>query len=268
MKDQEYYDYSSDYGKDPVKEEPDKEAVETSEHPQEKPQQPKKKGCYGCTIMIIGIIMIVGGIITIIIARSGAPEKVIPLKQGERIVIIQDVNPDNKYGISLKVSLAGNNYYTYKETEHYTSRGSSYTRTVTKKSLVHRVPYTVKATRESNGEVVYDLYDEFELGNDEVVKKQNEVLRNSPSFSRDITTFDFTDKVRFEFLVKDDEKYKTQVESGEVAVYKMSSTRSVTWQIALLITVLGFLGFFIGFIAAIIQFFFLAAKGSRNQIKT
>jgi len=162
MKDQEYYDYTKDdYGKDSVEEitveEPQQQHSSTLE-PQEENSKPKKKGCLGCTIMMISVIMIIGGIITIIIARSSAPEKSKPINvQGEKIVITENVNPDMKYGISMKVTLAGKNYYTYQETVTTGSGRRRRTKTVTKKSLVHRVPYTVKGIRESNGEVVYDL---------------------------------------------------------------------------------------------------------------
>ena len=270
MKDQEYYHYTKkDYGRDSVEEvtvEQSQQQESIHTEPQEEAAKPKKKGCLGCTIMIISIVMIIGGLITIIAARSSAPEKSMPVNvQGEKIVIIQDVNPDNKYGISMKITLAGNNYYTYEETVTTRSHGSNVRKTVTRTALVHRVPYTVKAIRESNGEVVYDFYDEFENGNDEVVKTQSEYLKNSPGISKDLKKFDFTDKVRFEFIVNIDEKYKTVVEKGEVAVYQMSSARNATWQIALLIMVLGVLGLTIGFIVATIQFFVLAARESAKN---
>lgn len=281
MKDQEYYDYSKDDGKDSFKDpkentdgEPEvvtleEQEEETGEESPKTPEEPKKRGCYGCTIMVISIIMIIVGIVVIIVARSTAAEKTTPVQgYGQKTVIVENVDPENHFGVSLKVSLAGNYYYTYTDYVNETRHGRTRKKAVTRQSLVHRVPYTIKAIRESNGEVVYDNYDEFEVGNDEVVKKHNKLLKNHPSLSHQFSKFDFKDKVRFELTFKPDEKYKTQIESGEFGVYKMSSARNITWVIALFVTVLGFLGLFIGFISAIIQYFIAAGKASATNKKS
>lgn len=270
MKDREYYDYSkmddkeAEYRKE-IQAITDKESTDKklpspdlkSEGSNPKTTENKKRGCYGCTIVIISIIMVIVGIATIIIAHSTAYENSVKIKpQGKKTVIVENVDPDNKFRIKLKVNISGNHYYKEYKND-------------TRKSLVHQIPYSIKAIRESNGDVVYELEDKFELGTDKEIKKQKKkTLINRPSFSKSIPKFDFTDKVRFELVLHNDEKYKSKVKSGKFSVIKMSAARNVTWQVASLITVLGFLGVFIGFIATIIQFFILAGKGKLNNGKS
>jgi hypothetical protein len=219
--------------------------------PQKRPQPSKMMGCHGCIIILISMIMAAAGISLFIISRSTPSEKAIPFKgHGEKLVLIEDIDPENKFGISLKLTVAGNHYYTYTV---YSGSGTSKNRrvAVTQKALVHKIPYSIRATRESDGKVVFELSDKFETGSGESIKKQDEILRNSPSLLHDFPKFDFTDKVRFEVILKDDEEYSAKVESGNFSVYKISAARNTVSKIALLVTVLGFLGLLAGSIATL-----------------